>query len=402
MHILIVEDTAVTRTLLQRSLEKWDYTASSVSNSQDALVLLQQGSIQFVITDWVMPGGDGPTLCRAIRALQLPFYTYIILVTSLDSEKSVIEGLEAGADDFIRKPIQLDELHARIRAGERVLALEKTLQDKNTELVTLSTNLVATQDLLNRELIMAAKVQKALLPAVSTRFFDITIDWLFVPSKLISGDLFNFLRLDETHVGFYTLDVAGHGVTSAMMAFTLSHLLSSELHRGSPLKRKLLHYPFYEITPPNEVMAELNARFQIDAHNWLYFTMIYGVIDTVNQRIALSQAGHPNPIFFSRDQSAKFLGDGGFPIGLTPDACYDEISIAYKKGDRLVLYSDGITECVGINGDMFGPERLLEFLDTSRSLPVNEVPERMNEKIRAWRGAESFEDDISLFILQLG
>lgn len=401
MRILIVEDTLLARTMLERSLRKWGYQVDSVSNSSDALQIIKQETIQIVLTDWVMPGGDGPSLCREIRKLNFAYYTYIILVTSLEGTESVIEGLESGADDFVGKPIQLDELHARIRAGERVLALEKALQDRNVELLDLSNNLLAAQNLINRDLQTAARMQKKLLPASASSFLNVTIDWLFCPSAMVSGDIFNFFRLDETHVGFYALDVVGHGVSSAMFTLTLSRLLTPEIQRDSPLKRRLPEKPFYEIVPPASVMAILNAQFQTTTESWLYFTMIYGVVDTVAQTIELSQAGHPNPVHVPMEQPARFIGDGGFPIGITEIAEFDTIVLSYHPGDRLILYSDGITECVGMSGEMFGDNRLLNFLEQNRSLPIQEVPKAVSEQIRMWRGNESYEDDISMLILEM-
>jgi phosphoserine phosphatase RsbU/P len=96
----------------------------------------------------------------------------------------------------------------------------------------------------------AAKMQEELLPASSSKYLNVTIDWLFCPSSVVSGDIFNFFRLDETHIGFYSLDVAGHGVSAAMMSFTLFRLLTTEMQRGSPLKRPLTKKPYYQIVPP--------------------------------------------------------------------------------------------------------------------------------------------------------
>lgn len=395
MRVLVVDDTLLARTILERSLRKWGYHVDSASNSKDALQLLRKEPIQIVLTDWVMPGGDGPTLCRDIRALNLPNYTYIILVTSLDGTESATEGLEAGADDFIRKPVQLDELHARIRAGERVLALEKALQDRNDDLQN-------AQNLINRDLQTAAKMQEELLPASSSKYLNVTIDWLFCPSSVVSGDIFNFFRLDETHIGFYSLDVAGHGVSAAMMSFTLFRLLTTEMQRGSPLKRPLTKKPYYQIVPPAEVMATLNSQFQTNTKSWLYFTMAYGIVDTVAKTIELSQAGHPNPVYISQDQPAQLIGNGGFPIGLIEDVEYDTIVMNYSPGDRLVLYSDGITECEDINGEMFGQERLLDYLEVNRARPIKEVSMAFNERMRIWRGENLYEDDISMLILEMG
>lgn len=394
MRILVVEDTLLARTMLERSLRKWGYQVDSVSNISDAIQIIKQGTIQIVITDWIMPGGDGPTLCREIRALDLTNYTYIILVTSLEGSESATKGLEAGADDFIHKPVQLDELHARIRAGERVLALEKALNDRNAELQR-------AQDLINRDLETAAKMQASLLPVSSTKYLNVTIDWLFRPSSVVSGDIFNFFRLDETHVGFYSLDVAGHGVSSAMMSFNLFKLLNTEMQRGSPLKRPMETHPFYRLVSPSDVMVQLNSQFQTNPETWLYFTMIYGVIDTIAHRIEICQAGHPNPIYIANGESASFIGDGGFPIGITEAAKYENIVINYRTGDRLIIYSDGITECLNSNDEMFGVHRLLDFFQKNKTLPIQEIVQALSEQMSIWRGGKPYEDDISMLILEM-
>lgn len=401
MRVLVVDDTLLARTLLERILRKWGYQVDSVSNSSDAMSLLRSEQVQFVITDWVMPDGDGPTLCRHIRSLKLPYYTYIILVTSLDSNESVIQGLDAGADDFIRKPLQLNELRARIKAGERVLALEKALQERNDELVNTSNNLLAIQKLINNDLETAAKMQQDLLPMSSLKYLNVGIDWLFCPSATVSGDIFNFFRLDETHIGFYSLDVAGHGVSSAMMSFTLFRLLTTEMQRGSPLKQPLNSKPYYRLVSPSDVMADLNSQFQTNLNNWLYFTMIYGVVDTVAQTIEMSQAGHPSPIYIPINDSARFIGEGGFPIGLVENVEYDTITLDYSVGDRIILYSDGITECSNNDNEMFGTEKLLDFVETTRSLSIHDVSKALTKRIHGWRGDKPFEDDISMLILEI-
>jgi sigma-B regulation protein RsbU (phosphoserine phosphatase) len=393
---------ATSRMVLERSLKKWGYETNSVDNIDDAAQLLFSESIQFVLTDWVMPGGDGPTLCRRIRALNQPFYTYIILVTSLEDSQSLVDGMEAGADDFIHKPIQMDELLARIRAGERVLQLEKSLQDRNVKLQELSDSLLAAQKIITWDLQLAGTMQRSLLPTASSSLQGVAIDCLFCPSVHVSGDIFNFFRLDEDHVGFYAIDVSGHGVAAAMLSSRLSQLLTPEMNRGGPLKYSLPEAPYYGIVKPSSSVIEaLNLQFQMDDIHTLYFTMVYGVIDTRLQTIDICQAGHPNPIYLPMEGSAQFIGEGGFPVGITTLAEYESISLNYASGDRLFFYSDGITECMNSREEMFGPERLLAFINETREFPISEVLTRLEQYMRLWRGSDKFEDDISMLALEM-
>ena len=403
MRILVVDDMAASRMVLERSLKKWGYEAVSVDNIDAATELLLSDSIHFVLTDWVMPGGDGPTLCRRIRALNKPFYTYIILVTSLDDAQSLVDGMESGADDFIHKPIQMNELLARIRAGERVLQLEKVLQDRNVKLQELSDNLLAAQKIITWDLQLAGTIQRSLLPTASSSLQGIAIDCLFCPSVHVSGDIFNFFRLDEEHVGFYAIDVSGHGVAAAMLSSRLSQLLTPEMNRGCPLiEYSLPEVPYNGIVKSSSADIEaLNLQFQMDDIHTLYFTMIYGVIDTHLHTIDICQAGHPSPIYLPTEGAAQFIGDGGFPVGITILAEYDSTHLNYAAGDRLFFYSDGITECMDMNQEMFGAERLLNFINETRELPISEVLTRLEQCMRLWRGSDKFEDDISVLALEM-
>jgi len=124
MRVLVADDDSVTSVMLEYCLEQFGYEVTVVDNGLKALELVRTGEYQLVISDWSMPKMTGLELCRQIRKRPSSSYTYIILLTSHEGTDSVVEGLDAGADDFITKPFQPEELHVRLRAGERVLALE--------------------------------------------------------------------------------------------------------------------------------------------------------------------------------------------------------------------------------------------------------------------------------------
>jgi DNA-binding response OmpR family regulator len=125
MRILIVEDNIVSLKVLEKILEKLGHKALVAEDGLKAWELFQKNKIRMVITDWMMPGMDGLELCQKIRSSDLPDYIYIIIITAKDKKEDIIKGLEAGADDYITKPINPNELHARLKAGERVIQLEK-------------------------------------------------------------------------------------------------------------------------------------------------------------------------------------------------------------------------------------------------------------------------------------
>jgi two-component system cell cycle response regulator len=138
LQLLLVEDEPTQLLLTQRMLRRGGYEVETASDGATALAKLATGRFQILVTDWEMPGMDGPTLCRMVRAARLPGYLYILLLTGQISTRSVVIGLEAGADDYVRKPADEAELLARLAAGKRIVQLEQSLRDANAQIQRLS------------------------------------------------------------------------------------------------------------------------------------------------------------------------------------------------------------------------------------------------------------------------
>ncbi len=401
MKILVVEDDIIPRRILTKALEKYGHDVIIAENGFLAWEILKQEQINFVISDWIMPGITGLELCRKIRATLFPTYIFIILLTAKSREQDCIEGLQAGADDFISKPFNSGVLDARINAGIRILKLEKKLADRNNKLTRSNRKLKHANGIIKKDLQAAAKIQANLLPVQDSMLHNIRFNWMFMPSAYIAGDIFNYFKLDEHHVGFYLLDVAGHGIPAALLSVTLSNLLSMTEGNENILKKFIPKPPHYRIIKPASVMANLNNRFQSLEKTMQYFTMLYGIIDIRSSKMTISQAGHPPPIHLSHEKSAIRLGSGGFPVGMIENIDYDEKETQLKKGDRVVLYSDGITECTNQNKQFFTDTRLIDILESSRFLPVHEMINRLKTDLSNWKGSKTFEDDISLVILEV-
>jgi diguanylate cyclase (GGDEF)-like protein len=138
MRLLLVEDEPTQLLMTQRMLRRGGFEVETASDGAAALEKLATGRFQLLVTDWEMPGMDGPTLCRKVRATRLPGYLYIVVLTGQISTRSVVIGLEAGADDYVRKPADEAELLARLAAGRRIVQLEQSLRDANAQIQRLS------------------------------------------------------------------------------------------------------------------------------------------------------------------------------------------------------------------------------------------------------------------------
>lgn len=392
-HVLIVEDSLVYRRLLSRMLTQWGYIVSEAENGIAALDILEAQPVSLVISDWEMPEMDGLTLCREIRSRQFGHYVYLILLTAREDPGDLTVGFDAGADDFLSKPVEQSELRARLHAGARVLSLEATLAARNARLSEALRQI-------EQDLEAAARIQQSVLPAHQLRYRDYFSDWIFLPSAWVSGDIFNVFPLDN-HLGFYCVDVSGHGVGAAMMSLAVARQF---LH-GRAVER-FLFTADNDVASPAEVVRMLNGRFCSDeAEIVSYFTMIYGVIDLATGEGKLCQAGHPTPFIVSPGGEVRTVGEGGAPVGLMPDLCWTDVSFSLAPGERLCLFSDGITECENLTDEQFGQARLQRWLQDCATLSLDQLLPQFVQHLIRWRSGERQEqqpmaDDVSLLVIE--
>jgi len=147
MKVLIVEDSPVTRRLLRASLQKWQYEVTEAEHGAQAWELFRHEHFPLVLTDWLMPEMDGMELTRRIRELDLPSYVYIILLTAKSEKEDLVAAMDAGADDFLAKPFDPDELRVRVREGQRIITLERKLAEQNRQLRMTQAALVQSEKL---------------------------------------------------------------------------------------------------------------------------------------------------------------------------------------------------------------------------------------------------------------
>jgi phosphoserine phosphatase RsbU/P len=396
--ILLVDDDPTMRAIPGLFLRKWGYEVIEASDGRQALEILNRESIGLVISDWVMPNLTGIDLCRKIREQDFDHYTYLILCTSKGEKSDLIHGMEAGADDFLVKPISKEEMRVRVRAGERVLELERGLAERNRELTRTNVRLQTAYQRIEGDLKAAAWMQANLLPLPSPRTLNIASEWRFLPSGFVGGDIFNIFQVDDHRIGFYILDVSGHGVPAAMLSVTLSRVLSPDSAHGTPLKRYNGAIGGFDVVPPAEVVADLNRRFQ--TRDDQYFTIIYGLLDSRTGELMFVQAGHPSPVLIRNGHELEELGGGGTPVGLLPDVEYDTFHARLRPGDRLLLYSDGISECANPEGTQFGEQRLLDYLRKCGTDPLPQMLAGLERAMQQWRGSAEFDDDVSLLALE--
>lgn len=396
MNILIVEEDQSTRLLLESWLREWGHHVTTNKKGKEAWELIKESDFGLVLSNWHLSGLDVLDSCRAIRKHPDTAYHYIILYSTRTEELDFVAGMDAGADDVISIPLDAGRLRVRLRAAERIMTLHSKLAEQNETLRSLNDALEVTFRGIQSDLQAAAALQVSLLPTVSEIHPSFCLDWLLLPSKFLAGDNLNYFMIQERYLVFYHLDVSGHGITSALLAVTLNHLLSP--HPGSPMVRFDTNLDIKRIVPPVEVVSELNRRFLPQGDT--YFTMIYGVLDTETRELRFCQAGHPRPLKLGKEGTVTTIGDGGFPVGLWPDITYDETITHLLPGERLIIYSDGVLECANSDGVKYSVERLEQLLTASPASTTKEMLGAVRSDLEGWGSQNWFSDDISLLIIE--
>ncbi|MFC0331653.1 PP2C family protein-serine/threonine phosphatase [Paenibacillus sepulcri] len=364
MRIVVVDDNPMNITVVQEILKRAGYTnvwaAASGTELFGLLGLNAQGQepedsaaddngIDLILLDMMMPGVDGITACHAIsqspRLRDIP----IIMVTAIGDSKKLAEALDAGAIDYVTKPINRIELLARIRVALRLKEQKDWHKERDRRV--------------REELQLAREVQSAALPQ---RVEDdrIAINAIFRPSEELSGDLYAWNRIDDKRYGIAVIDAMGHGISSSLVCMFIASVMQEAMTK---------------LVEPEQVIQELNRRSQqlqfADQLIQYYFTALYALVDLEKGTIEYVNAGHPPGMIVRGGGQVEAFRQGGLAIGL-----FDEIEVTkhvldITAGDRMILYTDGMLDLVGEeDDDQMG--RLKEALQPFGStVPLEEVEE---------------------------
>ncbi len=396
--VLVVDDSAAQRKLVALQLSRWGYQVTEADSGDAALQMCQRQKFEIILSDWMMPGMDGLAFCKAFRALPRESYGYFILLTSKSEKTEIASGLENGADDFVTKPVNSDELRARLRAGERILMMQEELFEKNDLISSTLQELQKVYDSLDRDLIEARKLQQTLVRDRLRDFGRAQAALMLHSSGHVGGDLVGSFVIDDNRLGVFSIDVSGHGVASAMMTARLAGLLAG----ASPAQNLALRVNDAgqrDAWPPCELAVRLNNLMLDEIQVEQYFTMAYAELDVTTGNGILVQAGHPHPVILRKNGTIDTVGDGGLPIGLIPDVSFDQVEFHLAPGDRLFLVSDGVTECMDSKGVELGAEGLEKILKNNIALSSPDLLEALVWDLHSYAENGDFSDDVSGLIL---
>ena len=392
MKLLIIDDAQDVRLILSAWAKRKGYDFAIAQDGEQGWEMMMEEHFHIVISDWLMPRLSGLDLCKRIRNHSFPHYVYIVLLTGLSEVKDMIVGLEAGADDYCYKPINIEELNVRMGTAARVIELESSLANKNADLQRTYDELADVHCRLDKDLENAACLQQALLPQRSAEDavpFDYA--WYYRPAIQVGGDTLDVALLSEQLTVFYLIDISGHGVSAAMLSISLNTLLKvivqKHKYRGAE-----------EI--PQAVVNEINSRL-VDLGLSHYCTMLYGVIDRKEKNIFYVQAGHPGPIYrLGSSGVVNELAGSGYPVGLLDDVDFETQKIEYESGDELLIYSDGLSDLLVAEHEGKTMAEICEpCLSGAKS--ASAAMKSLESKLLTTSVLQQQEDDVSMLLLCL-
>ncbi|KIN74409.1 Response regulator [Sulfitobacter guttiformis KCTC 32187] len=395
----MVDDSKLQRKLLSIALKKWGFEVEEAGSGEEALRLAALNRPDLVLSDWMMPGMSGLELCKHFRALGGEEYSYFILLTSKSDKEEVARGLDNGADDFLSKPVDNNELRARITAGERLIEMQRKMAQANRTLSETLGELQQLYDNIDSDLKEAKKLQQSL---VRERFRAMPVGDLSLmlrSSGHVGGDLVGFFEAGPRHIGLYALDVSGHGISSALMTASLAGYLSSAAPDQNVALHKNLEGEFVP-RPPDEVVADLNNLVLDEMETEHYFTLLLGFVEMSTGQVVMSQAGHPNPVIQRANGTIEITGTGGFPVGLLSGVDFVQFEVVLCPGDRILILSDGVTECPGPDGAMLDEGGLIALMHDLSQTCGPSFLEALIWRLTEFNGSEDFPDDVSAILFE--
>jgi sigma-B regulation protein RsbU (phosphoserine phosphatase) len=373
--ILIVDDEPVNIRLASSILSE-DYSIRTATSGAEALRLVQSTPMpDLILLDVMMPKMDGYDVCRRLKTAPQTRDIPVIFLTGQTQSTDETQGFEAGAVDYIHKPFSIAVMQARVRTH---IKLREATEELSRQLMAI-----------HSELEMAREIQLSILPDETPKIQGLNIEARYIPMNAVAGDFYDFILVDEKHLGVLIADVSGHGLPAALIASMLKVALSAQAPHACD--------PALVLTGLNQT---LHGKFR--RH---YITAAYLFVDLEKDLIRYAGAGHPPVLFWrEREGSAQELEENGLFLGPFAEATFSSMELSLEAGDKLFLYTDGILEFRNPAREEFGGDRLRQFLEANHTLHADQLIEALISRLWRWAEQPSGQaqlDDLTLLAMDV-
>jgi phosphoserine phosphatase RsbU/P len=326
-----------------------------------------------ILLDVMMPEMDGYEVCTHLKLDPATRDIPVIFLTGQTEVEDETRGFEVGAVDYIHKPFSPAVVKARVHTH---LVLRGIREQLAQQLLTIQ-----------KELETARQIQLSILPSEIPKIEGLDIAARYIPMTSVAGDFYDFIVVDEKHIGVLIADVSGHGMPAALIASMLKIALSAQaVHAAEPA----------------QVLLGLNqalcGKFQ---HHFV--TAAYLYFDMQKRTLTYAGAGHPPLLLSGGPEGVRSIEENGLFLGKFSFATYTSVVLPLKAGDRVLLYTDGIPETTNPAGIEFGADCFKQFLETERSTSADQFADRLLAELSRWsaRGAEDQDDDITIVAIHI-
>ena len=373
-RILVVDDVEENVYLLQLTLAQLGHEIVPAYNGPDALEIARKEDVDLVLLDVMMPRMSGLEVASLLKENERTKHVPIIFLTAQKKNaEDIAEGLEAGADEYITKPFHHAELVARVNSMLRV----KTLYDQVSE----------AKRTIEEELRTAKVVQSSLLP---TRFpypDRIRFSACYKATSSIGGDYYDVFDYGSGKIGMMIADVSGHGPSAALIVSMIKSLLNAH------------HAPS---ASPEKIVRNLNDQLIRIIPDERYVTLFFGTMDLQNETLTYVRAGHPFPFLLrEEDGSIENLTAGGEFVGLFNDFDIEQETVGISRGDRLLMYSDGLIEVIDEDNNLFGVSRLRRSLEARFDERGDDLLEGLLADANSFNADAAPSDDVAILLAEL-
>jgi len=370
--ILAVDDHATNLQVLARTLQGTGHRILAARDGRTAIDIARRVRPDLLLLDVMMPGMDGFEVCRAIKADAATRDAGVIFLSALGDVSDKVAGLELGAVDYIAKPIQAEEVLARVTSHLSRQHLERQLRE--------------SRDSLNRELAGAARMQQLILPTQLPQDDFVEFAAFYQTSRHAGGDYYDVVPLGRGRYGVLVADVSGHGAPSAIVMAMI---------------RAVLHaHPALPDDPP-EVLRYINSQFRYLWDSAMFATALFAVVDARAKSMRVSSAGHPPPLLLPAGGGvASVPVPPTFPLLIMPMedvACFE---MTIEPGDAVLFYTDGVTERHDPDDGMFEMDGLAGAFSAAAPSAPSETIAHIVERVEAFARGREAEDDQTLLLLR--
>lgn len=381
--LLVVDDDPDILRVVHFYLTKQRYRVHTAATGEEALALLhREPEVELILSDVMMPNMSGLDLLRAVREDPKLADTPVILISAEGETSKKVTGLNLGADDFITKPFNFDELMARVRNHIRLRRLQKELMVASRQVMEANQQLQQQNQRFLEDLEAARGAQMALMPDAYPQLGGVRLASRYLPAERLGGDFFDMVPLDGGRkLGVLIADVCGHGIAAAFI--TAMTKISFQSACGTSLE-------------PGAVLATMNRELNQNLKSG-FVTAFYAIYDTETRELAYASGGHPPLLVYRRAEGRvdSLLPQATF-LGVFEPVEFPTERVTLQPGDRVLFYTDGLYESRDEAGEPFGLEAVLSVIAETQHLDLQGGLDRLIDTLINFAEGTPFEDDITL------